>query len=554
MSTTSPKTPTIQVRSPPAADRLNTAEPPPLVDFAANLQHIDPDSPDLQPLKLYDTRAALLTHAINSARDNFLLFVKLINPEFRISAHHRVIAHYLQLLDSGVIRRLMIFMPPRSSKSMLASQYFPAWSLGRHPVSWQILSISHKIEQAAKFGRDVRDIVASPTYQAIFPTLRLSPDVRAADHWKLSSGATYIAAGTTSRIAGKGANIGLIDDPLSEQDAYSKAERDRVIQWYPGGFRSRLQPGGRIGLITTRWHDNDLAGYLLEESRNNPESDKWHIIKIPAILDKEGSALLNLPEGGSYWPPASEADIEAAIKQGIHTGWPLPELLSTKANMPPYQWEALYMQRPTPEGGSILKTTDWQKWEAPDPPYCTYKFLSVDTAFSTKDSADYSAIVTWGIFYDKRDTPCLIMLGARKGRWEFSELTSKVTSLHQRHDSDCILIEKKASGQSLIQELQRAGLPVRAYSPDRDKISRANAAATYFHAERVYVPTQRKWAEDVIYECGAFPSGAHDDFVDCTTQAVLWVAQGNWLQHPERALLQQDDPDTLEKSFKEYSY
>ncbi len=510
--------------------------------------------PTLTQSELVDARQTLLTHTLNAARENFLLFAKLVYPDLRISAHHRLLARALEKLDRGEIRRLIFCLPPRSTKSLFASRLFPAWSLGRHFQNWQILAVAHKIELAEQWGGQVRDLMLSPTYRAIFPLAGLVSDRVAAGHFQTKDGSTYIAAGTTSRIAGKGANIAIIDDPLSEQDAYSKAERDRVIQWYPGGLRSRLQPAGRIALITTRWHDRDLAGYLLEESRHNPAADKWYVIKIPAILDESSASLLKLPTGTSYWPPANAADRELAIKEGIHTGWPLEELMATKENMPPYQWEALYMQRPVPEGGAIIKSDDWQEWQHPDPPYCAYKFISLDTAFSTKSTADFSAAITWGVFMDERDIPCLIMLGARKGRWEFSELTSRMHSLFERYKPDAFLIERKASGQSLIQELRRSGLPVIDYNPDRDKVARAHAVAPYFTGGRIYAPSHKKWAQDVIYECAAFPSGSNDDYVDCTTQAVLWVTSGNWLSHPERRRHETYDNDTIERPTKEDDY
>lgn len=370
-----------------------------------------------------------------------------------------------------------------------------------------------------EFSRDVRTIVGSEEFREIFPDVRLRKDAKATNRWHLSRGGAYTVGGITSGIAGKGAHLAVIDDPLSEQDAVSPARREHVKRWYPSGLRTRLAPKGRIVLITTRWSHDDLAGYLLKYQTEDPLADKWEIVNIPAIIDTEESMLLlGKMMGESYWPER----------------WPKEDLIKTKANMSSGAWNALYMQRPVADEGGVFKKAWFERWPYDDPPKCTYVFQAYDTAFSTRTTADYSAALTWGIFYTTETnekgreikTPNLMLLGKFKERVEFFDLRDFAMKSYDKFKPDSILVEKKASGQSLIQELRRAALPVVEYNPDRDKISRAYSCQPMLESGRVWLPKQ-PWAEELIDESIAFPHGAHDDLVDCLTMSVLWV-RDNW--------------------------
>ena len=355
----------------------------------------------------HEDRDAATRLAIHQARDDLLAFIMLMNPSFNVGPHHRLLCDELMLLETGDIDRLMIFISPRSSKSLIASTYFPAWALGRNPY-WQEIAVSHSDDLATRFGRAIRDIINTSAYQTIFPRINIRRDNRSANSWALEhkkkQAGSFLAAGSGSGIAGFGAHLAIIDDPISEQDAFSKARRDTLNEWYSSGLRTRLMPGGKVVLVMTRWHENDLAGYLLNQESSDTKSDKWEVVRIPALNTEEAAAGLNdcrkklikqgylttkypkLKEGESFWPAADR-------EKGFC--WTTEELIRTQSNTPSFKFDALYGQAPTSEKGNIIKTEWWQDWEKEQAPECTYIIQSWDTAFSTKTSADYSAITTW---------------------------------------------------------------------------------------------------------------------------------------------------------------
>ena len=465
----------------------------------------------------------LLARAVEKAREDFHAFMLLMAPlvipeEFKDGTHLRVLAEKLEAVERKENDRLMIEMSPGSMKSKTASVLFPAWLLGRHP-NWQILAVSHTKELAERFGREIRNLIATQEYQIIFPETKLRTDSRAAARWGTTKGGEYFAAGAGAQIAGFRGNVIIADDLISEQTAYSKIEREAIINWWGPGLRSRLLPGGGIVLINTRWHLADVSGHLRALAKSNPGADQWETVTIPAILDRQSAELLDLPEGESYWPEM----------------WPTDMLLKTRENIAPARWAALYMQNPTAEGGSIFDAADLEDWDAPEPPKVEYIFITADTAFSTKETADYSALQAWGIFF-LGGIPQMICLGAKKGRWSFNDLMEEVKRLHWSHDADVIVVENKASGQSLIQELQRQGLPVHAFTPDKDKVSRAYAAQPIVKSGCIWLPKAFGWAKELIIELQSFPVGQHDDAVDAFVMAVLFMRKQNRLIHP-------DDPD-----------
>lgn len=487
-----------------------------------------------QKNELYE---ALLQRARIRAKDDFYAFVNLMAPvilpeEFKDGKHIKLICEHLQAVESGKIRRLMIEAPPGSCKSVLVNKLFSSWCFGRHP-QWQVLTVSHSVDLAERFGRDVRDLLSSHEYEKIFPKTKLRPDVRAAGRWYTSKKGVFTAAGAGTSIAGTRANLGILDDVLSEQTVKSDLERNRILSWYGPGFRTRLLPNARVISVATRWHHMDLQGFLLEEARKSSLADQWVEIKIPAILDDDSADLLDLDTGGSYWPEM----------------WSLDALKATRASTPARDWSALYMQNPTPEEGAIFKEDWFKPWQFEDPPTCDFVFLSLDTAFSTKQTADYSVIQAWGIFFQTRiddkglemRVPNMILLSQQKGRYEYPDLRQKVQDAYKKFRPDTIVIEKTASGQSLIQDLQRANLPIREYRPDRDKISRAHAVSPVLSAGRVWLPN-RAWAEELKAECLCFPLGAHDDAVDTMTQAILFMREGWMIGAPEEDHIWNEPP------------
>jgi predicted phage terminase large subunit-like protein len=491
----------------------------------------------------------LKARTYTEAQDDFLTFVRLVAPslvsDWKMGKHIEVISNKLDDLENGHIKRLMVFLPPRSSKSVLCSKLFPAWYIGRNPEH-EIMTVSHSDQLASDFGRSVRDIVTTEQFQEIFRGVTLRSDVRAAGKWKTNQNGTYYAAGVRSQIAGRGAHIAILDDVMSEEDSYSEAGRRYVKEWYPAGLRTRIMPNGAILIINTRYHFDDLCGWLLKQQEEMSEYNTlpWDVVRIPAWLDEEAAELLDLPEGGSYFPEWKPDEVLAIDEAEI------------KASNGSRYWNSLYMQDPTPEEGGLIKKKWIQEWEYEEPPTCEFIIQTYDTAFSTRTTADFSVIQTWGIFslYEQNEmgiedfAPNLILLGNVRGRFEYPELRRTAQMLYSKHKPDVCIIEKKASGQSLIQDMRRSGLPVKDYTPDRDKVARAYAASPIMEAGRVWIPKNKKWADELIEELTRFPHAAHDDQVDALVMAIHYLKESWHVTHP-------DDPEWEdEKRHKRVAY
>ena len=484
---------------------------------------------------LIKLRELYFQKAVLQSKDSFLHFIAMfaptLVPDWLMGKHIHVIADKLQKVESGEIKRLMVFLPPRSSKSVICSKLFPAWYVGRHPQH-EILTVSHSDQLASDFGRSVRDLVNYDLFNTVFPQVELRSDVRAAGKWKTNQGGTYYAAGVRSQIAGRGAHVAILDDVMSEEDSFSETGRRYVKEWYPSGLRTRIMPNGSIVIINTRYHEDDLCGWLLRQESQIELENKWEVIKIPAWVDEPSSKLLNLPVGSSYFPEWKPSEILKNDEEEI------------KASNGSRYWESLYMQNPVPDSGGIIKKKWIQWWDYDEPPACDYIIQTYDTAFSTKTTADFSVIQTWGIFEHMETDSTgrenwvsnLILLGNEKGRFDYPALRMKAQELYDYHKPDVCIIEKKASGQSLIQDLRRAGLPVLDYIPDRDKTARVYAATPMMEAGRVWLPKGYEWSDDLYGEAITFPNARHDDQVDAMTMAIHYMKESWNLTHP-------DDPD-----------
>ena len=454
----------------------------------------------------------------------FIKFVEKVWPTFISGAHHKRMADAFERVARGECKRLIVNMPPRHTKSEFASYLLPAWFLGQFPHK-KVIQTSHTAELSVGFGRKVRNLVDTEIYHEIFPDLVLSTDSKAAGRWNTSKGGDYFAIGVGGAVTGKGADILIIDDPHSEQEAAMAATNpdvyDKVYEWYTSGPRQRLQPGGSIVIVMTRWALRDLTGQVLKaDAQRNGEG--WEVIEFPAIL----------PSGNPLWPQF----------------WSLGELSALKEELPNSKWQAQYQQNPVGNESAIVKRDWWKWWEEDDPPMCDFILQSWDTAFEKTQRADYSAGTTWGIFTNHKDgnRPNIILLNTYKKRVEFPELKKDVMEEYKAYEPDTIIIEKKASGAPLIYELRAMGIPVQEFTPSKgqDKIARLNSVSDIIASGKVWVP-QTRWAEELVDEIAAFPSGEHDDLVDATTLALMRFRAGGFLRLPV------DEPEDI-KWFKGY--
>ena len=440
-------------------------------------------------------------------RKDFLSFVKHMWPDFIQGKHHKIIAKKINDMAEGKLKRLIVNMPPRHTKSEFASSLLPAWMIGRNP-KLKIIMTTHTGELAVRFGRKAKHLIDSEEYQRFFKT-RLQEDSKAAGRWETAQGGEYFAAGVGGAITGRGADLLIIDDPHSEQDALNLSALEKAYEWYTSGPRQRLQPGGKIICVMTRWNVKDLTGMLMQ-AQKEAKADQWELVEFPAIM----------PSGKPVWPEY----------------WELGELETVKASLSLGKWNAQWMQNPTSEEGAIIKREWWKKWDKDRMPKLEHIIQSYDTAFMKKETADYSAITTWGIFREDEDRPPnLILVDATKGRYEFPELRRKALESYKYWEPETVLIEAKASGLPLTYELRNMGIPVVNYTPSKgnDKHTRVNSVAPLFESGIIWAPTHKEFAQEVIEECAAFPYGDHDDLVDSMTQAVMRFRQGGLIPHPE---------------------
>jgi len=451
-------------------------------------------------------------------RSKFMAFVQKVWPNFIHGAHHAKMARAFERVARGEVKRLIINMPPRHTKSEFASYLLPAWFLGNFPEK-KVIQTSHTAELAVGFGRKVRNLVDKEEYHAIFDGVELQADSKAAGRLSTNAGGDYFAIGVGGAVTGKGADLLIIDDPHSEQEAALSEVNpeiyDKTYEWYTSGPRQRLQPGGAIVIVMTRWSKKDLTGQVLKAAAQRGGED-WEVIEFPAIL----------PSGNPLWPQF----------------WSLKELQALKEELPNSKWMAQYQQNPTSETSAIVKREWWQIWEPENPPPCEFLLQAWDTAFEKTNRSDYSACTTWGVFYQEDDAgnrqANIILLNAFRDRMEFPELKRKAVEEYKEWQPDSIIIEKKASGSPLIYEMRAMGIPVQEFTPSKgnDKISRLNAVSDIFASGRVWVPNTN-WAEEVVDEVASFPAGEHDDYVDSVSLAMMRFRKGGYV----RTLLDEDD-------------
>jgi len=459
-----------------------------------------------------------LTQKVGKIR--FLDFVKHVYPGYKVGAHHKHLAQIFEDIAAGKKKRVIVNIAPRHGKSELISYLAPAWFLGKYPDK-KIIMASHTADLAVNFGRRVRNLVGSELYKDIFPTVELQADSKSASRWGTNFNGEYFAIGVGGALAGRGADLFIIDDPHSEQDA--KLGRPDVFlpayEWFQSGPLQRLMPGGAIIVVMTRWSKLDLTGQIVNQMVKNEGSEDWEVVEFPAIIeDKDG-------EEKSLWPEF----------------WPLEELLAKKQALDVRYWNAQYLQNPTSEEGALIKREWWNIWEKDMPPQCEFTIMSLDAAQEANNRADYNALTTWGVFFNEETNNYnIILLNSIKERLEYPELKDLVIREYKDWEPDAFIVEKKSNGAVLYQEMRRMGIPVGEFTPGKgqDKISRVNAVSDLFRSGIVWIP-DRRWAKEVVEECNDFPSGANDDLVDSTTLALMRFRQGGFIRLPS------DEPEDI---------
>ena len=475
------------------------------------LPHMSPDEKreTLADLEVWEKQ---MTQKVG--QNDLLAFAEHVYPGYKVGPHHKRLAKIFEDIASGKKKRVIVNIAPRHGKSELISYLAPAWFLGKYPHK-KVIMASHTADLAVNFGRRVRNLVNLEGYRDIFPQIELQQDSKSASRWGTNFNGEYFAIGVGGALAGRGADLFIIDDPHSEQEA--KQGRPDVFlpawEWFQSGPIQRLMPGGAIVIVMTRWSKLDLTGQIINHMTQNEDADQWEIVEFPAIL----------PSGRPLWPDF----------------WPIEELEAKRVGMDPRYWQAQYMQNPTAEEGALIKREWWQIWEGENPPQCEFIIMSLDAAQEANNRADYNALTTWGVFFNEEvNNYNIILLNAIKKRMEFPELKQMVFEEYREWEPDAFIVEKKSNGAALYQELRRMGVPVSEFTPSKgqDKISRVNAVSDLFASGVVWAPDKR-WAKDVIEECNDFPSGANDDLVDSTTQALLRFRQGGFIRLPS------DEPD-----------
>ena len=443
----------------------------------------------------------------------FLDFIKHVYPNYIIGDHHRRLAQLFEDIANGKKKRIIVNIAPRHGKSELISYLAPAWFLGKHPAK-KVIMASHTADLAVNFGRRVRNLVGSDSYKDVFPNIELQADSKSASRWGTNFNGEYFAIGVGGALAGRGADLFIIDDPHSEQDA--KLGKPDVFlpawEWFQSGPLQRLMPGGAIIVVMTRWSKLDLTGQIVNQMIKNDDVDDWEVVEFPAILEnKQGEEV-------PLWPEF----------------WSLEELKARRAALDIRYWNAQYLQNPVSEEGALIKREWWQTWEEERPPPCEFIIMTLDAAQEANNRSDYNALTTWGVFFNEETNNYnIILLNAIKKRLEFPELKQLCIEEYRDWEPDAFIVEKKSNGAALYQEFRRMGIPVGEFTPGKgqDKISRVNAVSDLFSSGIVWAPEHR-WANEVIEECNDFPSGANDDLVDATTLALMRFRQGGFIRLP----------------------
>jgi predicted phage terminase large subunit-like protein len=448
-----------------------------------------------------------------ATRRDLVMFIERVfaslNPSTRYldNFHIHMIAAALERVRRGECRRLIINVPPRSLKSVMASIAFPAWVLGHDPAS-ELLCVSYGQELADKLARDCRFIMQQPWYQRLFPRTALSQARSAVHDFETTAGGGRLAASVGGPVTGRGGQIVIIDDPVKPQDALSDVERKRANDWFSNTLLSRLndQQTGAIIIVMQRLHEDDFVGHVMS-------LDDWEVLSFPAIAQVDEIHGVQTPYGrythvrraGEALHPARE---------------PLVALKALRRGMGAEHFAAQYLQSPTPPGGGIIRAEWFRRYDAPPPEFDRH-IQSWDTASKVDETNDYSVCTIWGVkggdYY---------LLNVWRKKVEYPALKAAVIELSGHYHHPTILIEDKGAGMPLAQELRSEGITVTPYVPKGHKQFRMAGQSALVEAGRVWLPREAHWLGEFEHECVMFPKGRHDDQVDSMSQALDHARNG----------------------------
>ena len=439
------------------------------------------------------------------ARRNLINFTKHTKPDYDTNWHHERLSDALGRLERKEIKRLMVFMPPRHGKSELVSRRFPAFILGKNPQA-NIISTSYSATLASSMNRDVQRIIDSPEYEQLFPDTKLGTGagyLRNSEQFEVvGTGGYYLSAGVGGGITGRGADYAIIDDPVKNRaEAESKVFRDKVYDWFTSTLYTRLEKDACVLITLTRWHEDDLAGRLLQLAEDDPNADQWEVINYPAMrLDMND--------------PTDPRELGEALWENKYDN---KSLLAFKSTIGTYEWSALYEQNPSPSGGSMIQR-DWIQYYKILPGKFDEIVQSWDFAFDKSESSSYVVGQVWGkVGADK------YLIDRVRDRMDFTQSLRAVKNMSAKHPrAKAKFMEKKANGAAIMNSLKREISGIIPVNPDGSKVERAYAIQPQFEAGNVFIPDPSiaPWVNDYVEEIVSFPNATNDDQMDTTTQAL----------------------------------
>lgn len=423
---------------------------------------------------------------VQASRESFLCFCQTITPTFQVAKHHEIISKALRPIIKGESKRLLFSLPPRHGKTFMTTQHFPAWFLGHFPEK-NVISTAYNQSLAEDFGIFVKNMMISDKYQEIFPHVTLDVSSKSRKRFHIKDGGNYYAVGRGGPITGRGGDLIIIDDLIKDDsEARSETYRKSMIEWWKNTLFTRLMPNASIIAVMTRWHEDDLIGYLLKNSK-----EPWEYVKIPAISN----------DNEALWPERYSIDT----------------LLSIKKEMGVKAFQGLYQQEPMADEGYIIKK-DWiQRYSEAQKPKVFEKFImSFDLTFKGNTSSDFVVGQYWGKV--KSDFYLIDMI---RGQWDFTETLSKMKAFFVKYpDSTNIVIEDAANASAVYSTIKEKVSGVRLWKPQTSKEARLSAISPLFEAKNVYIPENDKY-DIVVGELLGFPNASHDDTVDACTMALL---------------------------------